>query len=130
MMVKDIHSNGEFEILVGTAKLRNYNNDKNVITMTAKLVDSNDWVDFKKEGRVVDAEEKLSVWNNPVLFMYAKAVKYDAITNDPNKKIWKNVVKIVKDNSQKYFTKSGNWRKVIGANVLKGTLELHENNHK
>ena len=71
------------------------------------------WVCYTQKGTINDIELKLRTWNNLILFAYARFVGFKASENDPDKKIWDAVVKHVKENEEKYFTKAGDFRRFV-----------------
>ena len=101
-------------------KLMSYNNVKKEIVWNCQEVSEHaSYVDFIEKGTIDDIELKLQTWNNPVKFIYATAMNYNASENDPGRRIWKKVVEAVKKNPDKFFFKNGNWKRNITFNDIK-----------
>jgi hypothetical protein len=95
-----------------TRKLYDFNNKTKTITYIAQRVDDGMfWTCYTQKGTINDIELKLRTWNNLILFAYARFVDFKASENDPDKKIWRAVVEHVKENEEKFFTKTGDFRK-------------------
>lgn len=128
--VTDVYDR-EVEIAVNTKKVYLFNNKIKEITYSAQIVENGEltqfWTDFKEEGVVTDIETKIKAYGNVVAFLYAQKVGFDSETNDPDKKIWKEVVKYVEENQSEFFTKAGDWKKRICANPKKGIIEIKRN---
>ncbi len=104
------------EVIVNesTRKLYDFNNKTKTITYSAqRLDDGMFWVCYTERGTINDIELKLRTWNNLVLLAYARFVGFKASENDPDKKIWRAVVEHVKENKEKYFTKTGDFRRFV-----------------
>jgi hypothetical protein len=104
------------EVIVdeSTKKLYDFNNKTKTITYIAQRVDDGMfWVCYTEKGAINDIELKLSTWNNLVSLAYASLVGFKASENDPDKKIWHAVVEHVKKNEEKYFTKTGDFRRFV-----------------
>lgn len=104
------------EVIVdeSTKKLYNFNNKTKTITYIAQRVDDGMfWTCYTEKGVINDIELKLRSWNNLILLAYARLVGFKASENDPDKKIWCAVVKYVKDNEEKFFTKTGDFRRFV-----------------
>jgi hypothetical protein len=97
-----------------TRKLYDFNNKTKTITYSAqRLDDGMFWTCYTERGTINDIELKLRSWNNLILLAYARLVGFKASENDPDKKIWKAIIKHVKDNEEKFFTKTGDFRKSV-----------------
>ena len=98
-----------------TQKLYDFDNFSKKITYSAEIIENEErtgfWTDYEIYGTIDDTEEKLKTWNNHLKHLYAKSVGYKASENDPDKKIWNSLVDFVKANEEKFFTKSGDFRK-------------------
>jgi hypothetical protein len=104
----------EVTIDESTKKLYNFNNKTKTITYIAQRVDDGMfWVCYTQKGTINDIEMKLRSWNNLILLAYARLVGFKASENDPDKKIWRAVVEYVKENEEKFFTKTGDFRKSV-----------------
>ena len=102
----------EVTINESTKKLYDFNNKTKTITYIAQRADNGMfWTCYTEKGVINDIELKLSTWNNLVSLAYASLVGFKASENDPDKKIWHAVVEHVKKNEEKYFTKTGDFRK-------------------
>lgn len=104
------------EVIVNesTRKLYDFNNKTKTITYSAqRLDDGMFWTCYTEKGVINDIEMKLKTWNNLILFAYARLVGFKASENDPDKKIWRAVVEHVKENKEKYFTKTGDFRRFV-----------------
>lgn len=93
-----------------------YCNRKKEIVYNAPVVDENDdfigcYTNYKERGTVDSIEDRLTVWNNTILFVYADYVGFNADENDPNGEKYNKLVDYVKENSEKFFTKEGDFRK-------------------
>jgi hypothetical protein len=116
MLEKKVTSICGEEVIVdeSTKKLYDFNNKRKEITYTAKRLDDGMfWVCYTERGTINDIELKLRSWNNLILLAYARLVGFKASENDPDKKIWKAIIKHVKDNEEKFFTKTGDFRKSV-----------------
>ncbi len=116
MLAKKVTSICGKEVIVdeSTRKLYDFNNKTKTITYIAQRVDDEMfWVCYTEKGVINDIEMKLRTWNNLILFAYARLVGFKANENDPDKKIWHAVVEHVKDNEEKYFTKTGDFRRFV-----------------
>ena len=127
----------QVDIDYDTKRLYDYDNDLRRVIWKAKIAkedesESESYVTFVEDGTVDSIEQRMSKWNNFLAVMYAEAVRFDPIVNDPNKKIFKIFVEMVKLEEDKYFTKSGNLRKkyCMGAEQLskfkKSIADLNE----
>lgn len=105
----------EVEIEESTRKLYSYNNKKREITYSAQIVENGEltgfWTNYKENGTVDSIEERLKTWNNKILLLYASSVGFKATENDPNKEKYNKIVEYVKVNADKFFTKTGDFRK-------------------
>jgi hypothetical protein len=116
MLAKKVTSICGEEVFIdeSTRKLYDFNNKRKEVTYSARrLNDGMFWVCYTEKGTINDIELKLATWNNLILFAYAHYVDFKASENDPDKKIWNAVVKYVKDNEEKYFTKTGDFRRSV-----------------
>ena len=95
-------------------KLYDYDNDKKQITYNVEIIKNGKhtgcYTDYCEQGTVDDIEERLKKWNNILVLIYASSVNFNASKNDPNKEKWQKLVEYVKENQDKYFTKSGNFK--------------------
>jgi hypothetical protein len=97
-----------------TRKLYDFNNKTKTITYSAqRLDDKMFWVCYTERGTINDIELKLRTWNNLILFAYARLVGFKASENDPDGKVWEAVVEHVKENEEKFFTKTGDFRRFV-----------------
>lgn len=97
-----------------TRKLYDFNNKRKEVTYSAqRLDDGRFWTCYTEKGTINDIELKLRTWNNLILFAYAHYVDFNANENDPDKKIWHAVVEHVKENEEKFFTKTGDFRRFV-----------------
>jgi len=104
----------EVTIDESTRRLYDFNNKTKTITYSAqRLDDGMFWVCYTERGTINDIELKLRTWNNLILFAYARFVDFRASENDPDKKIWNAVVEHVKKNEEKFFTKTGDFRRFV-----------------
>lgn len=105
----------KIEIAVDTKKVHIFDNTKKEIQYNAQIVENGEkvrfWTDFIEKGTLTDTEEKMNSFGNPIAFEYLKIVEFDAVKNDPEKKIWKSLIEKVNNNQSEFFTKSGNWKK-------------------
>ena len=96
-------------------KLAGYNNRKHIVKYNARIIENGDptqfWTDYTEEGTVDDLEERLQKPGNVIQIIYAKRVKYNAGLNDPDGKIWKELVEKVRKREDVFFTKDGDFRK-------------------
>ncbi len=96
-----------------TRKIVNFNNSERKIRYSARVVEDGEltvfWKDYFEEGTVDELEPKLRVWNNTVLSSYAEHVGYNSVDNDPDDKIWSELVKHVKEHESEYFDENGDW---------------------
>lgn len=118
----------EIEIEESTKKLYSYNNKKNEITYNAQIVEGGEltgfWTNYTENGTVEKIEERLKTWNNKILLLYAASVGFKATENDPNKEKYNKIVEYVKANSDKFFTKTGDFRKkfLVSDEEIKGLI--------
>lgn len=105
----------EVEIRENLRKLYSYNNMAGEITYNAPIVEDGEltgfWTEYKESGTIDSAEERLKVWNNKVLLLYAASVGFKASENDPDRKKYNKIVEYVKNNQEMFFTKTGDFRK-------------------
>lgn len=116
MKIKKVTSICGEEVIVdeSTKKLYNFNNKTKTITYIAQRVDDGMfWTCYTEKGAINDIEPKLRTWNNLILFAYARFVDFKASENDPDRKVWEAVVEHVKENEEKYFTKTGDFRRFV-----------------
>lgn len=96
-------------------KLHSYDNEKKKITYTAEIIENGQrsgfWTDYEETGTVDSIRDRLKTWNNAIRLGYASAVGFNASENDPDRKKWEEVVEYVEANQDKFFKKSGNFRK-------------------
>lgn len=97
-----------------TRGLYDYDNDRHTITYNAQTVKNGAhtgiWTNYTENGTVGRIEERLKKWNNKVLFLYSVTVGFNAYENDPEKEKYKKIVDFVKENPERFFTESGNFR--------------------
>lgn len=112
--VTDVYDR-ELEVDMDTKKMTDYDNGKKKITYNVEIVEDGKgidfWTDIVVDGTVDTIEERLKTWNNVVRIDYAFMVDGKASQNDPDGELWNRIVKMVKDNPERFFTKNGNWRK-------------------
>jgi hypothetical protein len=116
MLAKKVTSICGEEVFIdeSTRKLYDFNNKRKEVTYSAqRLDDGMFWTCYTQKGTINDIELKLRSWNNLILLAYARLVGFKASENDPDKKIWKAIIKHVKDNEEKFFTKTGDFRKSV-----------------
>ena len=122
-IVTDIYGK-EVVIALDTKKVVDFNNKNKEITYSAKIVEDGQvtkfWADFKEEGIIADTETKLSAFGNVAALAYANAVGFNQPENDPEKKLWKEYIAYVDENKDEFFTKSGDWKKRIKADLKQG----------
>ena len=122
-IVTDIYGK-EVVIALDTKKVVDFNNKDKEIAYSAKIVEDGQvtkfWADFKEEGIIADTETKLSAFGNVVALSYANAVGFNQPENDPEKKLWKEYIAYVDENKDEFFTKSGDWKKRIKADLKQG----------
>lgn len=118
----------EVEIEESTRKLYSYNNKKNEITYNAQIVENGEltgfWTNYTEHGTVDSIEERLKTWNNKILLLYASSVGFKATENDPNKEKYNKILEYVKVNADKFFTKTGDFRKkfLVSDEEIKGLI--------
>lgn len=116
-----------------TREIYDYNNSKRKITYSAIKAPWSDEAsypsscDYVEEGTVDDIEERMKTWNNPIKFLYASMVGFNASKNDPDNKIWDTFVEYVKNHESEFFTKKGDWKQRIQAVKNRMELELVNN---
>ena len=114
IFVEDIYGR-KVNVDKSTQKLYDFDNISKKITYSAEIIENEErtgfWTDYEIYGTIDDTEEKLKTWNNHLKHLYSKSVGYKASENDPDKKIWNRLVDFVKANEEKFFTKSGDFRK-------------------
>lgn len=105
----------DVEVDMDSKTLMDYDNDKREIEYSVKIVENGKLTDFSTdihvEGTIDDVEERIKTWNNVVRLEYAFLTKGNASKNDPDQTIRNKFIEYVKENPEKFFTKSGNWRK-------------------
>lgn len=118
--------NREVEIDENTRKLYSFSNKNKKIVYNAEIIkdgkNSGFWTNYTESGTVDSLEEKLNAWNNRLLFLYSSTVGFYASKNDPDKSIYNSFLEVVKENEDKFFTKSGDFRKkflISEAEILK-----------
>ena len=110
-----------------------YNNSQRKITYNVITTPISDepslpfYCDYVEEGTVDDIEERMGTWNNPIKFLYASMVGFNASKNDPDNKIWDTFVEYVKNHESEFFTKKGDWKQRIQAVKNRMELELVNN---
>ena len=96
-------------------KLYDYNNKLKKITYNAEIIEngkpSGSWTNYEEDGVVEDIEERLQTWNNRVKLEYAAEVKFNALKNDPDGKIWEKFLKYVSSHENYFFDEYGDLRK-------------------
>lgn len=111
-------------IALDTKKVVDFNNKDKEISYSAKIVEDGQvtkfWADFKEEGIITDTETKISAFGNVVALAYANAVGFNQPENDPEKKLWKEYIAYVDKNKDEFFTKFGDWKKRIKADLKQG----------
>lgn len=118
----------EVEIDETTKKLYSYNNKKREIIYNAQIIEngmpSDFWTNYTENGIVDSIEERLKMWNNKILFLYALSVDFNALENDPNKEKYNKLLDFVKENMDKFFTKTGDFRAkfLVDKNEIKALL--------
>lgn len=116
MKVKNIVDEFGFKSQIdeNTKGLYDYDNDSHIIIYNAQTVKNGErtgiWTNYAESGTVESIEERLKKWNNKVLFLYSVTVGFNAPKNDPEKEKYKKIVDFVKENPEKFFTESGNFR--------------------
>ena len=114
IFVEDIYGR-KVNVDKSTQRLYEFDNFNKKITYSAEIIEDDKgtgfWTDYEIYGTIDDTEEKLKTWNNHLKHLYDKSVGYKASENDPDKKIWNRLVDFVKANEEKFFTKSGDFRK-------------------
>lgn len=94
-------------------KLISYKNADQQIRYAAPIVENGEvtdfWTDYLSKGTVEDLESKLRVWNNVVLKSYGDRVNLNSVENDPNNKLWNDLVEYVKSHENDFFDKNGDW---------------------
>lgn len=103
-------------------KLYTYNNRKKEIQYNAEVMDDNGnrtgfFTNYIEKGIIIDVNDKLNVWNSTLKFYYASMVGFKASENDPDRKIYDKFVEYVKNNEEKFFTKTGDYRKKYLVNI-------------
>lgn len=95
--------------------LYDYCNRAGLITYNAPIIEDGKttrfYTDYVEHGTVDSIEDRLEKWNNAVKCAYGLAVGCNADENDPDRSLWRAYVAHVKANPDKYFTKSGDFRK-------------------
>lgn len=96
-------------------KLYSYNNKKKEIVYSAEVIEdgkrSGSWTNYIEKGTVDDIEERLKMWNNKLLLIYANMVNFNRNKNDADGEIYKRFVDDIRENEDKFFTKTGDFRK-------------------
>lgn len=111
-----------------TRKLYTYSNKSRTITYSAEIVENNKgtgfWTNYTENGTVDSIEERLKVWNNKILLLYAASVGFKASENDPKKDKYNKIVYFVKANPEKFFTKTGDFCKkfLVSDEEIKGLI--------
>ena len=107
--------NKKLDINEEIRKLYTYSNKNHTITYNAEIVENGKytgfWTNYTEYGTVNNIEERLNVWNNKILLLYAASVRFDADKNDKDKEKYNKIVNFVKTNPEKFFTKKGDFRK-------------------
>lgn len=98
-----------------TAKLHEYCNKDKTATYNVQRVKDGEpsifWTDILIENTTVtNLEEKLRVWNSPILLFYAELVDYRSSETDADGKIWNIVVDTVSKNMDVVFDEYGDLR--------------------
>lgn len=130
MKIKNIvdEFNRELQIDEETKKLYSYSNKNRVITYSAEIIENGKptgfWTNYEVAGTVDSIEERLKIWNNKLLLLYASSVKFNSSKNDPNKEKYNKIVEFVKANPEKFFTKTGDFRKkfLVNDDEIKGLI--------
>lgn len=108
---------------LSTRKVTAFSNKDKEITYNAAVVENGKptgfYTDYKEAGTVTDLETKVNTFGNAIALAYATAVKFDATKNDPDKKIWSNLLKHIQENESKFFTKAGDFRKQVTIDISK-----------
>ena len=98
-----------------TKRLYAYSNKNKEITYNAEIIDNGKptgfWTNYKVAGTVDSIDERLTVWNNKIMLLYASSVDFNASKNDAEKVKYNQIVNFVKENQEKFFTKTGDFRK-------------------
>ena len=105
----------ELEIDEETRKLYSFSNEDRKVVYNAQIIENGEhtgfWTNYEEYGTVEELEDKLNVWNNKIMLLYASMVGFKASENDPEKVIYNKIVEVVKANEDKFFTKKGDFRK-------------------
>lgn len=96
-------------------KLYSYSNKEKKVTWNAPIVENGEetgfYADYVENGVIDDIELRLNKWDNGLKLAYASYVKFNAEENDPDKKIWNKVVKIIEDHQDDIFDEYGDFKK-------------------
>lgn len=98
-----------------TKRLYAYSNKNKEIMYNAEIIENGNptgfWAYYKVDGTVDRIDERLKVWNNKLILLYASSVDFNASKNDAEKEKYNKFVDFVKENQEKFFTKTGDFRK-------------------
>lgn len=106
-------------------RLYSYSNKEEKATWNAPIVEdgmeTGFYTDYTENGIIDDIETRLQAWNSGLKLAYASYVKFDAEENDPDKKIWNKVVKIIEDHQDDIFDEYGDFKRdfVISENDIR-----------
>ena len=97
-------------------RIYSYDAKAKTVEYSAPIIDENSTTEFwtvyeEKMQNLPTIEERLKVWNNTLLAVYAYSVDFNQNKNDNGGEKWKQFVKFVEENEEKFFTKTGDFRK-------------------
>lgn len=98
-----------------TAKLYEYCNKDKTASYNVQCVEDGKssifWTDILIENTTVtNLEERLRVWNSPILLFYAELVDYNSSETDADGRIWNIVMDTVSKNMDIVFDEYGDFR--------------------
>lgn len=95
-------------------KLYSYSNKEKWIEYNAQIFEHGQptsfFTNYRTEGVVKSLSDRLNVWNNLVLGAYGSFVGFNASKNDPEQKLWEQIIAYVSSYPQLFYDENGDWK--------------------
>ena len=100
-----------------TRKVYLFSNKDKVITYSAQVVENGKHIQFfvryDEVGTIDNIADKVQSFGNVFSAVYASVVNYNQAANDPDRKIWKEMLNKLEEKQDVFFTKNGDWKAKI-----------------
>ena len=95
-------------------KIYKYSNKNSRAEWNAPIIedgihDTGFWTNFITSEKIDDIETRCNTWNNALILSYANTVNFNSKKYDPDREIWKILIKYVKIHQEDFFDKYGDW---------------------